>query len=70
MGWHCSDLKSDVGVDIVLVLELLDIFTLEVGITYHGHHNYSPDWSTSKGNPARFFCYLGDEIRRLTQKSL
>jgi len=26
-------------------------YTEWVGITYHGHHNYSPDWSTRKGNP-------------------
>ena len=22
-----------------------------MGITYHGHHNYSPDWSAQKGDP-------------------
>ena len=22
-----------------------------MGITYHGHHNYSPDWNAQKGDP-------------------
>ena len=30
-----------------------------MGITFHGHHNYSPDWSMKKGNPD-FVAYMDD----------
>ena len=29
----------------------LDSLPNQVGITYHGHHNYSPDWNAQKGDP-------------------
>ena len=34
----------------LLLFDFLDFYP-KVGITFHGHHNYSPDWDTRKGNP-------------------
>ena len=34
----------------LLLSDFLDFYP-KVGITFHGHHNYSPDWDTRKGNP-------------------
>ena len=43
------DIVSIVG--IAIPFDFWSPGHLKVGITFHGHHNYSPDWSTKKGNP-------------------
>ena len=53
MGLHSCAFWTSLHLFNVFELLLFDFldFYPKVGITFHGHHNYSPDWDTRKGNP-------------------
>ena len=53
MGLHSCAFWTSLHLFNVFELLLSDFldFYPKVGITFHGHHNYSPDWDTRKGNP-------------------